>query len=80
MEWPFGTYTLIKPKSGCPSNWSEGWTKEDNEDRHNRNSLAYGHHFFGMHNHYFLQNFSKTQTIRISIILLQHAYRGKRKG
>ena len=47
VEWPFGTYTLVKPKSGCPPGWLEGWRKQDNEDIHNRNSLTYGHHFYG---------------------------------
>ena len=77
MEWPFGTYTLVKPKSGCPPNWSEGWTKQDDEDSHNRNSLSYGHHFFGMHNHYNLQNFSKTETIKISIDSFTKCLKGK---
>ena len=49
MEWPIGTYTLVKPKTGCPPNWLEGWTDQDNEDSHNSNSISYGHHFFGMY-------------------------------
>ena len=47
VEWPFGTYTLVKPKSGCPSGWQEGWRRQDSEDGRNRNSLSFGHHFYG---------------------------------
>ncbi|XP_078339223.1 uncharacterized protein LOC144627150 isoform X3 [Crassostrea virginica] len=47
VEWPFGTYTLVKPKAGCPTGWLEGWRHQDNEDGDNINSLAYGHHFYG---------------------------------
>nr|XP_022296263.1 uncharacterized protein LOC111106039 [Crassostrea virginica] len=46
-EWPFGTYTLVKPKSGCPSGWQEGWRRQDSEDGRNRNSLSFGHHIYG---------------------------------
>ena len=47
MEWPFGTYTLVKPKAGCPTGWLEGWRHQDMEDRDNENGLAYDHHFYG---------------------------------
>ncbi|XP_061178869.1 uncharacterized protein LOC133187488 [Saccostrea echinata] len=47
VKWPRGTYTLVKPKSGCPPGWLEGWRHQDNEDDDNKNSLADGHHFFG---------------------------------
>lgn len=47
MDWPIGTYTLVKPRSGCPPDWMEGWTDQDNEDSHNSNSMSYGHHFAG---------------------------------
>ncbi|XP_052063522.1 uncharacterized protein LOC127703114 [Mytilus californianus] len=46
-HWPKGTYTLVKPKTGCPSRWKEGWRKQDNEDRRNSNSITPGHHFHG---------------------------------
>ncbi|XP_056001799.1 uncharacterized protein LOC130048773 [Ostrea edulis] len=53
VKWPKGTYTLVKPKSGCPSGWLEGWRNQDNEDYVNRNSVTYNadnyqHHFFGI--------------------------------
>ncbi|XP_061179439.1 uncharacterized protein LOC133188066 [Saccostrea echinata] len=47
VKWPRGTYTLIKPKSGCPLNWLEGWRDQDDEDDDNENSMTIGHHFFG---------------------------------
>lgn len=47
VDWPIGTYTLVKPRSGCPPDWMEGWTDQDNEDSHNSNSMSYGHHFAG---------------------------------
>nr|XP_022296352.1 uncharacterized protein LOC111106113 [Crassostrea virginica] len=47
VEWPFGTYTLVKPKAGCPSGWLEGWRHQDNEDDDNQNRMSYGHHFYG---------------------------------
>ncbi|XP_078341698.1 uncharacterized protein LOC111106034 isoform X2 [Crassostrea virginica] len=46
VEWPFGTYTLVKPKAGCPTGWLEGWRYQDTEDG-DYNSLADGHHFYG---------------------------------
>ncbi|CAC5410107.1 unnamed protein product [Mytilus coruscus] len=46
-HWPKGTYTLVKPKTGCPSRWKEGWRLQDNEDRRNSNSITPGHHFYG---------------------------------
>ncbi|XP_076109352.1 uncharacterized protein LOC143078351 [Mytilus galloprovincialis] len=45
--WPKGTYTLVKPKAGCPFGWKEGWRDQDNEDSRNRNSITWGHHFYG---------------------------------
>eukprot|EP00105_Crassostrea_gigas_P032444 XP_011455453.1 PREDICTED: uncharacterized protein LOC105347874 [Crassostrea gigas] len=47
VSWPDGTYTLVKPMTGCPSGWSEGWRFQDNENDHNTNSISQGHHFFG---------------------------------
>lgn len=47
VEWSIGTYTFVKPRSGCPPDWLEGWTDQDNEDSHNSNSISYGHHFAG---------------------------------
>ncbi|XP_048743790.2 uncharacterized protein LOC125657178 isoform X1 [Ostrea edulis] len=48
VKWPRGTYTLVKPKSGCPSGWLQGWRYQDNEDDSNQNRVTYGHHFFGI--------------------------------
>ncbi|XP_062582886.1 uncharacterized protein LOC134244648, partial [Saccostrea cucullata] len=47
VSWPQGTYTLVKPKSGCPTGWLEGWRLQDNEDSRNRNFITPGHHFEG---------------------------------
>ena len=47
VEWPFGTYTLVKPNAGCPSGWLEGWRYQVNEDHNNKNKMSYGHHFYG---------------------------------
>eukprot|EP00105_Crassostrea_gigas_P033714 XP_011457183.1 PREDICTED: uncharacterized protein LOC105349191 [Crassostrea gigas] len=47
VEWPFGTYTLVKPKSGCPRGWLEGWRHQDSEDSRADNSITPGHHFAG---------------------------------
>ena len=47
VEWPFGTYTLVKPIAGCPSGWLEGWRHQDNDDDDNQNKMSFGHHFFG---------------------------------
>lgn len=47
MSWPDGTYTLVKPMTGCPSGWSEGWRFQDNETDDNTKSISQGHHFFG---------------------------------
>ena len=30
--WPSGSYSLPKPKSGCPDSWREGWLRQDLED------------------------------------------------
>ncbi|XP_048731680.1 uncharacterized protein LOC125657180 isoform X2 [Ostrea edulis] len=48
VKWPRGTYTLVKPKAGCPSGWLEGWRYQDNEDGDNKNQIEHGHHFFGI--------------------------------
>lgn len=53
VQWPKGTYTLVKPKVGCPPGWKEGWRKQDNEDKNNQNFITPGHHFFGT-SHVFL--------------------------
>ncbi|XP_076113191.1 uncharacterized protein LOC143080917 [Mytilus galloprovincialis] len=49
VGWPNGRYSLPKPKTGCPSEWAEGWRYQDNEDSNNINSVSpsIGHHFFG---------------------------------
>ncbi|XP_052061861.1 uncharacterized protein LOC127701931 [Mytilus californianus] len=48
IPWPKGKYTLVKPKSGCPPGWVEGWRSQDNEDdKNNINSISSGHHFYG---------------------------------
>ncbi|CAG2184482.1 unnamed protein product [Mytilus edulis] len=47
VQWPKGSYTLVKPKAGCPTGWYEGWRKQDNEDKNNKNELSSGHHFCG---------------------------------
>ncbi|XP_048731677.2 uncharacterized protein LOC125648716 [Ostrea edulis] len=48
VKWPEGTYTLVKPKTGCPTGWLEGWRYQDNEDDDNKNQLEDQHHFFGI--------------------------------
>ncbi|XP_052063525.1 uncharacterized protein LOC127703117 [Mytilus californianus] len=47
VQWPKGSYTLVKPKTGCPSRWREGWRKQDNEDERNSNVMPFGHNFYG---------------------------------
>uniref|UniRef100_K1Q4H5 Apextrin C-terminal domain-containing protein n=1 Tax=Magallana gigas TaxID=29159 RepID=K1Q4H5_MAGGI len=49
VDWPMGTYTLVKPKTGCPPRWMEGWRRQDSEDKDNKNWIAYDHHFYGSH-------------------------------
>ncbi|XP_076112432.1 uncharacterized protein LOC143080461 isoform X2 [Mytilus galloprovincialis] len=46
-EWPTGTYTLVKPKTGCPTGWKEGSRRQDTENHRNRNFITPGHHFYG---------------------------------
>lgn len=46
VEWPQGTYTLVKSKFGCPQGWLEGYRYQDNEDK-NENSITPFHHFEG---------------------------------
>lgn len=47
VQWPRGSFTLLKPKVGCPYGWYQGWRKQDNEDYVNRNWISSGHHFYG---------------------------------
>eukprot|EP00105_Crassostrea_gigas_P009417 XP_011424360.1 PREDICTED: uncharacterized protein LOC105326187 [Crassostrea gigas] len=47
VGWPCGTYSMITPKSGCPSGWKWGWRYQDNEDTGNVNSMTSYHHFNG---------------------------------
>ncbi|CAG2230279.1 unnamed protein product [Mytilus edulis] len=49
VSWPSGRLSIPKPKSGCPSGWSEGWRYQDNEDTNNHNiiTLSVSHHFYG---------------------------------
>ena len=54
MQWPAGSYTLVKAKTGCPTGWHEGWRKQDNEDTNNKNELTTGHHFYGISYYKFL--------------------------
>ena len=46
-DWPYGTYSMITPRSGCPSGWKWGWRYQDNEDTGNLNRMTSGHHFNG---------------------------------
>ncbi|XP_055999398.1 uncharacterized protein LOC130047826 [Ostrea edulis] len=48
VKWPGGTYTLVKPNTGCPSGWLEGWRHQDNANGDNENQVEYGHHFYGI--------------------------------
>jgi len=55
--WPDGTYSLPKPRSGCPAHgqqfprWYEGWRYQDTEDgtsnNPNANRFSSHHHFAG---------------------------------
>jgi len=51
--WPDGTYSLPKPRNGCPAHgqqfhqWYEGWRYQDTEDFRNRNRFSRGHHLEG---------------------------------
>mmetsp|Transcript_42527 Transcript_42527/g.68433 ORF Transcript_42527/g.68433 Transcript_42527/m.68433 type:complete len:226 (+) Transcript_42527:58-735(+) len=47
IDWPYGTYSMITPRSGCPSGWKWGWRYQDNEDTGNLNRMTSGHHFNG---------------------------------
>lgn len=65
VDWPFGTYTLVKPKSGCPRGWLEGWRHQDNEDSRAANSITPGHHFAGTNTVAFLlKNISFSSCIK----------------
>ncbi|OPL21662.1 hypothetical protein AM593_03994, partial [Mytilus galloprovincialis] len=50
VSWPTGSFSLPKPKSGCPSGWDEGYRFQDNEDNSNNNRVTLGstHHFYGI--------------------------------
>ncbi|XP_048743798.2 uncharacterized protein LOC125657187 [Ostrea edulis] len=48
VMWPGGSYTLLKPDTGCPPTWLDGWRYQDNENNNNSNSISFGHHFFGI--------------------------------
>nr|XP_022300141.1 uncharacterized protein LOC111108499 isoform X2 [Crassostrea virginica] len=47
IDWPYGTYSMITPRGGCPTGWKWGWRYQDNEDTGNLNSVTSGHHFNG---------------------------------
>nr|AKQ70860.1 nacre apextrin-like protein 1 [Mytilus galloprovincialis] len=50
VGWPDESYSLPKPKSGCPTGWAMGFRNQDNEDTHNINSVTPpdpDHHFDG---------------------------------
>ncbi|XP_048731684.2 uncharacterized protein LOC125648722 [Ostrea edulis] len=49
VKWPRGTYTLMKPDTGCPAGWLEGWRLQDGENDHNLNSIDTAHHFYGIY-------------------------------
>ncbi|XP_052089245.1 uncharacterized protein LOC127725986, partial [Mytilus californianus] len=47
ITWPYGTYGLYHPKSGCPKAafaWAEGWNRQDAEDHDNNNAWSPGIH------------------------------------
>ena len=46
-DWPYGTYSMITPRGGCPTGWKWGWRYQDNEDTGNLNRMTSGHHFNG---------------------------------
>lgn len=62
-SWPKGKYTLVKPKSGCPSGWVEGWRFQDNEDYRNDNWITSGHHFYG--NHILIENINEPENWKL---------------
>lgn len=37
----------MKPDTGCPAGWLEGWRLQDGENDHNLNSIDTAHHFYG---------------------------------
>ncbi|CAG2230280.1 unnamed protein product [Mytilus edulis] len=49
VSWPYGRFSIPKPKTGCPSGWSEGWRYQDNEDDIIINIVIFSesHHFYG---------------------------------
>ncbi|XP_048739159.2 uncharacterized protein LOC125653630 [Ostrea edulis] len=50
VKWPQGTYTLVKPVTGCPPGWLEGWRFQDNENDYNANYINRNpHHYYGIY-------------------------------
>jgi hypothetical protein len=50
VTWPMGTYSLAKPKSGCPAGtftWYEGWRLQDTETQTGDNAWSIGNNFAG---------------------------------
>lgn len=50
VTWPKGTYSLAKPKAGCPSGeftWYEGWRLQDTETQTGDNAWSVNNHFAG---------------------------------
>ncbi|XP_062605468.1 uncharacterized protein LOC134282959 isoform X2 [Saccostrea cucullata] len=47
VRWPVGSYTLVKPDTGCPEGWYDGWREQDTEDVSNQNRWTRRNHFYG---------------------------------
>lgn len=50
VTWPMGTYSLPKPKNGCPAGdftWYEGWRMQDTETQSPDNAWSINNHFAG---------------------------------
>lgn len=50
VTWPEGTYSLAKPKTGCPAGaftWYEGWRLQDTETQTGDNAWSAGNNFAG---------------------------------
>lgn len=45
--WPSGTYSMVAPRTGCPSGFKVGWRYQDNEDAGTQNRITTDHHFQG---------------------------------
>ena len=45
--WPTGTYGLVKPKTGCPRSWKEGYRSIDTESSRPNNYWSTPLHLFG---------------------------------